>query len=150
MKYDTASPYLAAYVIFRDKNKLACLLREHTGWSDGLYGWPSGKVEKQETAIDGALREAKEEVGVDIDPADLQYLLTVHRNTGDGTDWIDIIFEARAWTGDLVNAEPHKHSELAWLDMSDPITRPKIIPPLLDYIDAIEKGTGFIQYGWNW
>ncbi|MCA9330450.1 NUDIX domain-containing protein, partial [Candidatus Saccharibacteria bacterium] len=72
---------------------------------DGRYGLPAGKVEKLETFLKAAVREAKEEVGVDVDPADLRHILTVHRDSpddevdGDMT-WVDVFFETTKWQGE--------------------------------------------------
>ena len=47
--YDTATPYLASFVIIRKEGKIAFVLRTNTGWMNGYYGLPSGKVEKVES-----------------------------------------------------------------------------------------------------
>ncbi|HEX7164020.1 MAG TPA: NUDIX domain-containing protein [Trebonia sp.] len=39
---------------------------------------PSGHLEQDESVIDGAIREASEEVGVTIDPSDLAFVHVVH------------------------------------------------------------------------
>ena len=123
-KFDTARPYIAVYVILRrGDGKIAFVKRANTGWMDGKYGLPAGKVEKFETFLQAAVREAKEEVGVDIYPEDLTHVLTMHRDSpddkvdGDMT-WVDVFFEAAKWDGEPYNAEPEVHSEIAWLDIS--------------------------------
>src|SRR4051812_39398852 len=116
MRVETAHPNVAAFIIFKRNNKIAFLLRENTKWMNGRYGLPAGKVEDGESISQAAIREAKEEVGVDIDPADLKHLLTVYRTTSvksEPTPWLDVLFEATKWRGELYNAEPHRHSELA-------------------------------------
>jgi len=141
-----ATPYAAAYVIFRKDNKIAFVLRAHTGWMNGHYGLPSGRVEKQESLASCALREAKEEVGVIIQPSDLELILTGHRTHPD-SDWIDAVFEAKQWTGELYNAEPQIHDELVWLD---PNSLPdNMVPYVRDYISAIEAGHNYIEWGWQ-
>lgn len=145
-KFDTADPYLASYIIFRKDSKIACLLRSNTKWMDNHYGLVAGKVEKNESAVDGAIREAKEEAGVDIKPADLKPVLTAHRHADD-TDWIDLVFEAQAWSGELHNAEPHMHSDLTWLD---PDSLPEnMVPSVRYYIEQVQAGNHYCQYGWD-
>ena len=53
--------------------------------------------------------------------ADLKHALTMHRYepSSHANDWVDLYFEATAWEGEPFNAEPHMHSELAWLDPND-------------------------------
>ena len=149
MKYHAASPAIAAFVIFRKHGKVAFLLRENTNWMNGKYGLPAGKVEPGESATAAAIREAREEVGVTINPHDLQHLLSVYRtssNYGEDRPWVDIIFEATAWQGDLHNAEPHKHAELAWFD---PANLPENITPYAQFfLDQIAAGHRYAEHGW--
>ena len=145
MSFDTAQPRIASYVIIRKDDKIAFVLRSNTTWMNHHYGLPSGKVEKNESYTAGAVREAKEEIGITVDPADLKFLLVVHRSEGD--DWVDVFFETTKWTGEPYNAEPHMHSELAWLD---PKNLPaKVIPSVAAALKNIEDGKQFSEYGWQ-
>lgn len=145
MKHDSATPYIAAFVIFRKGDKVAFLLRENTGWGDGYYGLPSGKVEHDETFIDAAIREIKEEVGIDLKPENLRHALTAHRKSD--LSWVDVLFEAESWQGELYNAEPHKHSALEWLDLNE--LPDNIVPPVRHYLEQIQAGKSYTQYGWK-
>lgn len=146
MKYDTATPYIASYVIFRKNNKIAFVLRQSTSWMNGYYGLPSGKVEKGETFAAAAIREAQEEVGVKITRENLRHVATIHRHSDD-SDWVDVYFKVDTWLGELYNAEPHLHSELAWLD---PDNLPEnIIPAVRVSLKAVKDGLKFTEIGWN-
>lgn len=69
MKYGTQTPYAASYVIVQnEEGKIAFVLRKNIDWMNGYYGLPSGKTEKNESFIAGAIREAKEEIGIDVQP----------------------------------------------------------------------------------
>ena len=146
VQLQAATPYLAAYVIFRKGNKVAFVLRENTGWMDGFYGLAAGKVEEDETATQGAIREAKEEVGITLKREQLKPVLVAHRQ-GDDSDWIDIMFEATSWEGELVNAEPHMHKEITWLDLKE--LPENIIPAVRYYIEQIEAGKHYAEFGWD-
>lgn len=145
-KYDSATPYIAVFVILRRGNKAAFLLRQKTGWMDGYYDTVAGKVEKGETYSQAAVREVKEEAGVDIRPEDLKPLLTNHRNSGDMT-WVDVVFEVRKWQGEPYNAEPGKHGSLDWLDLDD--LPDNIAPPGRWRIDQAATGKTYSEYGWE-
>src|SRR2546430_1308799 len=98
--FGTARPYAACYVILRRDNKVAFVLRHNAGWMNGYYGLPAGKVEVAENFRAGAVREAKEEVGITIAPSSLTHALTVHRLGDDKLEWVDVYFEVTEWEGE--------------------------------------------------
>lgn len=148
MSYNTSRPHLAVFVVIRKQEKIAFVLRSHTSWMDGYYGLPAGKVEVGEACQAAAVREVKEEAGITIEQANLKYLLTMHRqNKGDhAPEWIDIFFEATYWEGEPYNAEPEKHSEIAWLD---PKNLPEnIIPAVKRALTVVQEGQQYTEFGW--
>lgn len=146
MKQSAAKLYLATVVIFRRNGKIAFVLRQNTGWMDGYYGLPGGKVEAGESFLAAAIREAQEEVGLALHAEDLRHVLTAHRNSGDSV-WVDLFFEADGWQGELQNAEPHKHASLDWLD---PDALPDNVIPSGRYcLDQIKAGQRYAEYGWK-
>lgn len=66
MTFSTATPRVASYLMLKKDGKYAFLLRANTGWRDGYFGLPAGKVERNESFEQGAIREGLEEVGVII------------------------------------------------------------------------------------
>ena len=146
-EYDTATPYIASYLILRKENKIAFLLRANTGWMNGRYGLPSGKVEKGEGFLAAAVREAEEEVGIKIDVKDLIYIHTMHRYTpSEGSDWVDVFFEPTKYEGEPYNAEDDVHSELVWLD---PKNLPEIVVPSVKFaVEKIENGELYSEFIW--
>lgn len=149
-QYDTARPYAACFVVLRRDDKIALVLRKNTGYMDGCWGLPAGKVEWGEDYIHAAIREAREEAGVKIKPKDLFFVHLTHRHGDDGVkfmDWIDVYFEADSWTGEPHNAEPAKSERLELLELSK---LPKnIVPPQLAALKAIAKGLPYAEFGWD-
>lgn len=142
--YQTQTPYTASFVIFKDQQgRIAFVLRTNTGWMDGYYGLPSGKVEVGEFFTECAMREAKEETGVTIVAKDLKPVLVMHRIELDGS-WVDTFFEANVWDGEVHNAEPEKSRELVWLD---PKQLPdNMVPPVRFAIEQIAVGKKYCEY----
>lgn len=143
--YNTATPFIASYVLVRKNDTFAFVLRSNTDWMNNHYGLPSGKTEKGESFSTGARREALEEIGITIDSKDLTFIHAMHRM--EGMDWVDVYFEATKWEGEPHNAEPHMHSELAWLD---PKNLPQnVIPSVKFAMEQILAGKAYSEYGWD-
>ena len=148
--YDSARPYIACFVLLRRGNKVAMVLRKNTGYMDGFYGLPAGKVEYDETFIAGAVREAKEEAGVDINLANLRYVHTVHRHSEEQSgfmDWVDVYFEADSWVGEPYNAEDNKAERLEWIDITN--LSENIVPHQRDALTQIARGELYSEFGWR-
>src|SRR5699024_1800712 len=64
-------------------------------------------------------REAYEEAGVSIDPADLGPLTVMHRRRPGGPieQRVDFFWIARRWTGEPVNREPKKSAAMRWFEL---------------------------------
>jgi 8-oxo-dGTP diphosphatase len=102
-------------------------LRAGTGYMDGHWASLAGHVEAEETCVAAAVREVREESGVELDPADLQPLTAVHRVTpgaGQIEQRVDFFFAARRWSGEPRVAEPGKNAGLGWFPLTalpDPV-----------------------------
>lgn len=149
MNLKTATPYIASYLVLRKAGKVAFVLRQNTTWMNEFYGLVAGKVEQNESYTAAAIREGKEEAGIDLTKTQLKHVLTMHRNDpeSDVHFWVDIFFEVTEWNGELYNAEPHMHSELVWLD---PNNMPEnIVPSVRFAIEQIQAGNTYAEYGWD-
>ncbi len=103
-------------ILRRDDGRILLMRRAHTGNGDGQLHLPSGHLDERESVVEGVIREAREEVGVTVNPADLCFLHVMHRAAETGYDRVGFFFAADTWTGTVHNAEPEKCSELVWAD----------------------------------
>src|SRR5579872_4622457 len=67
------------FVVIQRGNSILLGKRANTTYWDGSYGLPGGHGEDRETMAQGCAREAKEELGLDIDPKDLKLVLVQSR-----------------------------------------------------------------------
>lgn len=106
----------AVYLIFRDGDKVLLSRRANTGYQDGRYGLVAGHMEGQELATQAMVREAKEEAGVDVNPADLRFVHVAHRlnQSTPGQERVDLFFETTKWSGNIINSEAEKCDDLSW------------------------------------
>lgn len=141
----------ASYVFLRRSGAVLLQLRQNTGYMDGYWtAGAAGHVELGETAVDAAVREAKEELGVDVDRADMIASSVMQRTDGTAEpreQRVDWFFVCDAWRGEPTILEPHKCAELAWFDLDE---LPERVP---DYetlaLDAIRGGrtSTLLSYG---
>jgi 8-oxo-dGTP diphosphatase len=117
----------AAYVVLRRGDQVLLLLRANTGYMDGYWAVPAGHVENGESVLAAAIREVREEVGVEIAPADLVPITAMHRTGGTGDpidERVDFFFTASKWTGEPHLMEPGKADGLDWFSLDklpDPV-----------------------------
>jgi 8-oxo-dGTP diphosphatase len=91
--------HLVAYAVLLRGDRLLVARRSGVSYADGCWGLPGGHVEPGETLAVAAAREAEEEVGVGIEPADLEPI-GMFRYVEDGVDGLDVFFRAGRWTGE--------------------------------------------------
>jgi 8-oxo-dGTP diphosphatase len=102
-------------LIFRKGGKYLLLRRANTGWADGYYTLPAGHLNGNEALTWAAIREAKEEVGVDLAPDQLKLVHVMHRSDKeDDQERIDFYFLVKKWQGKPRVAEPEKSDQLGW------------------------------------
>lgn len=131
----------------RKQGKILFVKRGNTGWEDGKYGLPAGHVEAGESFSEAICREATEEVGVTIKPQDMKQVLAFHQKDEEGEVRVGIYFETTKWSGEPHNAEPHKHTEIAWFDEDNlPST---VIGTTAKKLQAIKDGQTYVEYGWE-
>lgn len=121
--------------------------RANTTFANGCLNLPSGHLEEGESVVDGAIREAKEEVGITIAPSDLRFAHVMHHHSESGGGRIGFFFEALRWEGEPVNMEPEKCAGLVWVD-------PKCLPPnTIPYqaagVTNCHQGEMFALDGWD-
>lgn len=138
---------LAAFAILERDGKILLTRRFNTGYADGQYQMPSGHIEANEYPIEAAAREAKEEVGVDIDIKDLEFVHTSYRINQVDTagDYVDFFFKATKWSGEPINAEPEKCDEITWVPIED--LPPNTVPVIREVIEYIKARIPFSQIG---
>lgn len=126
----------AVYLFLEKDGKYLFLRRANSGYYDGHYQVPSGHIEAGETSREAMVREAKEEVGIDLDIDDLQFVNAVYRMDGERTGYrVDFCFLATTWQGEVTNAEPGKCDDIQWFS---PDELPENTVPLMHTVlDAI-------------
>lgn len=94
--------------------------RAGTGYADGLLHAPSGHLEDGEDVRAGMIREAAEEIGIDLAPHEVEAAVVMQHRSPYGRPRIGWFFTARLPAGtEPVNREPDKCSGLGWYPLDD-------------------------------
>ena len=138
---------LASFVLLERDGKIVMSLRARTGYADGMYQMPSGHVEAGEYPVDAAVREVKEEVGIDLVPDDLELIHVSFRmgDPNDGGDYVDFFFKATRWSGEPANTEPEKCDGITWAAL-DALPE-NTVPVVARVVGFIRRGIPFSQIG---
>lgn len=135
-------------IFLRRGDEILLLERQGTGYCGGMLHLSSSHLDEGEPIDhDGAAHEAKEEVGVDIDPDDLALAAVVHHRQRPDLARVGLFFTAQRWQGEPFNAEPHKCGKLLWAD-------PRVLPSnTIAYpaegIRTWLSGRGYTSHGWT-
>ncbi|MBN2651196.1 MAG: NUDIX domain-containing protein [Spirochaetales bacterium] len=87
--------------------------------TDGFFrgGWwviPAGHIEQGETATECAIREAKEELGIDVKPEDAEFAHVVS-NLASKTEGFDFFFIIKKFSGEIRNLEGDKCAKMKFV-----------------------------------
>lgn len=105
-------------IIIRD-NKVLLGLRQGSHGA-GEWAFPGGKVEFGETIFEAAIRETKEEAGIDITDLELISIADETRYIdSDGKHFVVLGIKANAAEGEPQLMEPDKFVEWRWFSFDD-------------------------------
>ena len=139
----------AVHMIIIKENKILVQKRKGTKlWCD-YYALPAGHIDKGENQYEALVREAKEELGIIINPEDILNSYVVLRRNNFEIDgkksepYIDYYFEVENYDGIPSIMERDKCSELIWVDMN-------LLPnPFINYEGEFLNNKKILTYDCN-
>lgn len=139
-------PFLSAVHLFLERDGRVLLLRRfRTGYEDGKYSVVAGHLEGKETVVAAAVREAREEVGLELSPQDIAVVGVMHRLSND--ERIDWFTACGRWSGEPCNNEPDHCDELRWVS---PASLPDtVIPYVRRALENYRAGRWFDTFGFG-
>jgi 8-oxo-dGTP diphosphatase len=131
----------AVYVYLRREGQVLLQRRTGTGYMDGHWAAAAGHVEPGESVVAAAVREVREELGIELRPADLRPVTTMHRGQPGGPaleQRVDFFYEAVRWDGVPTLREAGKADDLGWFPF---VALPEpVVPHELVVLRAIHDG----------
>jgi 8-oxo-dGTP pyrophosphatase MutT (NUDIX family) len=135
----------AVHLFLIREGQVLLLLRRNTGYEDGSYSVVAGHLNGGEEVRAAAIREAEEEVGIEISPQDVEVVGVMHRRSDD--ERIDFFLVASSWSGEIINNEPGKCGDLSWYDLKE--LPENVIPYVSRALENYRRGRWFDSFGWS-
>lgn len=136
---------VTVHLLFIRNNTILIARRLNTGYRDGEYSVPAGHLDGGETVLSAGVREAQEEVGLELDQADLEFAGVMHRTEDD--ERVDFFVRVTRWQGEPFNNEPEKCDDLRWVDTRE--LPENTVPYVRRAIDNHIRGVLFDEFGWE-
>lgn len=102
-------------LILKKNNRILLMRRFNTGWNDGKYALMGGHVEDMENPVDAVIREAREELRLNLEKENLNYKMTMPVFP----DHIYIYFECENFDGEPINNEPNECDDVRFFDIEN-------------------------------
>jgi 8-oxo-dGTP diphosphatase len=122
-------------------NSLLLSLRGGSARDQNLWGLIAGHLETGESITSCAKREAKEELGIDIDINDLTAISTMY---GNNPEYIGLFFTCDKWSGEIKNMEAEKSKQLGFFSL-DSLPQ-DIVPYMKKGIECFKQKIIFSEY----
>ncbi|WP_284581544.1 NUDIX domain-containing protein [Streptomyces sp. 2P-4] len=130
----------------RDGRVLLGLRHPDSAFAARTHHFLAGHCER-ESAVACLVREAEEEAGLVIDPADVELVHLVHVVDGPGDrPRMQLVFRARAWAGTPEVREPDRC--LSWDWWPADALPDRVVPYTRAAIEGIRAGRLYTELGW--
>jgi 8-oxo-dGTP diphosphatase len=130
-------------------SRLLLEYREHTLYllqtpeNGGGFTLPGGKIEGEEFAKEGLIREAFEEIGIILTKKSLKLVHVMHKRLKSTTEII-FFFKAKIWEGEILVKETDKFKDAKWFPDDE---APKRLPAVIKVaMSKIQEDKMFSQY----
>jgi len=135
----------AVHLFLIQNDQVLLLRRRNTGYEDGNYSVVAGHLEGGEEVKAAAVREAREEAGIEIEAGDLEIVGVMHRLSDD--ERVDFFVRATVWSGQVSNMEPDRCDDLAMFDMD--ALPANVVPYVRQALENYRNGIWFDSFGWQ-
>lgn len=139
--------HASTHVFFIKGDKILLSLRKNIT-SHGYYSVVAGHLKGGETVTQATIREAREEVNVDIKEEDIEVRTVCHSySSHNNKEFIQFFVICKKWQGEIINNEPDKCGDVNFFPLNN---LPSDIVPYIE--KAIKKtlaGVTFYEEGWE-
>lgn len=133
-------------LIIKQEDKILLFFRNDGFFSYGGGWWviPAGHIEHGETAVEAVVREAKEELDIDILPEDIEFV-HIMSNLASKTEGFDFFFVVKKYSGTLRNCEGDKCVEMRYMSQEEIKNTKNIVTTTNIALNAIIDGNVYSE-----
>lgn len=136
----------AAHLFMLKDDQILLSRRFQTGYEDGNYSVPAGHLDGNESITRCMIREAQEEIGIEVNANALEVVHVMHRMTSNG-EAMNFFLTATRWEGVPVVGEPHKCDDIRWFPLDQ--LPPNMVPYVRAAIEYFQAGTLYSEFDWH-
>ena len=136
---------ISVHIFLKKDNKILFQLRKNCSFSN-MYGVVAGHLDGNETVVQAAIREAREEIGVDISPENIKFATLCHSNVGN-KEYLQFFMWCNQWKEKITNLEPEKCSELVFLSIDK--LPDNLVPYISKALNMALDNVPFYEDGWE-
>jgi 8-oxo-dGTP pyrophosphatase MutT (NUDIX family) len=119
--------------------------RQNTGYCDGCLNMPAGHIDPNEIPREAAVREAKEEVGIEVSAEEIEFVhIQYNRNIDSTHDRTHYYFKIHCCDQEPINTEPHKCSEVLWIRIGEKLD--EFVPFMQEALKAMLQGKQYSEF----
>ena len=134
---------VGVFLLLQREDKIYLQLRKNCSF-EGMYGAIGGHLDGGETIANAIIREAKEEVGIDIQENDLKLATICHSNAGN-KEYLQFFFICNRWQGVVENKELDKCEKIELYGLNN--LPSNIVPYIKTALEKISSGVTFFEDG---
>lgn len=139
MSENTVRVGIGVWIVHDNKVLMSYRVKPHGG---GTWAPPGGHLEMNETWEECAIREAREEAGLDISDVEL-FAVTNDIFPETGKHYITLHMQARSATPHFTNMEPEKYQQFNWFEW-DKLPQP-LFSSNINLLNANKKPTYLVS-----
>jgi ADP-ribose pyrophosphatase YjhB (NUDIX family) len=109
---------VAVHLLLIENDKLLLQKRINCELFNNKYGLVAGHINGNEDVISAIIREAKEEINIEIRKEDL-HIVQVMNMKSISNEYCQYFFTVDKYIGNIINNEPNKCSELKWFNLNE-------------------------------
>ena len=133
-------------LVIKQDNKILLFFRNdgYFNYDGGWWVLPAGHIEQGETAMVAAIREAREEMGIDIAPTDIK-CVHIMSHLASRINSFDFFFEVSKFTGTIRNCEGDKCVDMKYFTFDEIKNLKNVISPTRIALNAIATGQSYSE-----